>query len=411
MELPVLTVTQLNTYIKSLIDGDANLNALFIRGEISNFKRHTSGHLYLTLKDESSRLSAVMFRFHAMKLRFLPRDGMQVIARGRISVYDRDGKYQLYIEELHPDGVGDLSVAYEQLKERLAAEGLFDPAHKKPLPQFPRRVGVITSPTGAAVQDIMTVLARRFPVADIVFCPVQVQGAGAAGEICAALDQINAGNAADVVILGRGGGSIEDLWAFNEESVARAVYRSQLPVISAVGHETDFTICDFVADVRAATPSAAAELAVPDAHEVAVRLSACRSRITAGLSAVLDRGRRRLAAVEEHPCFQEPLRLIEADRQRLDDGAAALNSQLNARMEEKRRALSAGASALDLLSPLKILSRGYSIAQTADGAVLTSMNAVSPGNTIVLRVSDGILECTVDQITPVTEDVTNGTNI
>ena len=411
MDLPVLSVTQLNTYVKSLIDGDIRMNALFIRGEISNFKRHTSGHLYLTLKDENSRLSAVMFRSNAVRMRFLPQDGMRVIARGRISVYDRDGKYQLYIEEMHPDGIGDLSAAYEQLKERLKSEGLIDREHKKPLPPYPERVGVITSPTGAAVHDIMTVLARRFPAADIVFCPVQVQGDEAAGEICGALERMNAMQAADVLILGRGGGSMEDLWAFNEEPVARAVFCSQIPVISAVGHETDFTICDFVADVRAATPSAAAELAVPDVHEVAARLALLRAAMTAGLSSVLEQGKRRLSAVRERPCFQNPLRLVETGRQRLDEEEGLLAAKMAERMEEKRRSLASRATELELLSPLKVLARGYSIAETLDGRVLSSMKGISPGDPIILRMSDGTIDCTVDQIRPNMEDVKNGKNI
>lgn len=405
MNLPVLSVTQVNTYIKSLIDGDRNLSDIFIRGEISNFKRHSSGHLYLTLKDENSRLPAVMFRFNAAKMRFLPQDGMRVLVRGRISVYDRDGKYQLYIEEMHPDGVGDLSVAYEQMKERLAAEGLFDEAHKKALPRYPQRVGVITSPTGAAVHDIITVLSRRFPVASLILCPVHVQGDEAVGDICEALDRFNRMRAADVIILGRGGGSVEDLWAFNEEPVARAVYRSQIPVVSAVGHETDFTICDFVADVRAATPSAAAELAVPDARELMARLAGFRLKMVADLSANLEAKKSRLSAIGNMSCFKNPLSLIESRRQQLDERSSDLEAGIHRVAEEKRRALSAAAASLELLSPLKILGRGYSIALGAEKQIIKSINDTQKGESIVLRVTDGQIWCTVDQVGPKTEEL------
>lgn len=404
MDLPILSVTQLNTYIKSLLDGDANLSNLFIRGEISNFKRHTSGHLYLTLKDENSRLPAVMFRSNAMKMRFMPQDGMQVIARGRISVYDRDGRYQLYIEEMHPDGVGDLSVAYEQLKDKLAAEGLFAQEHKKPLPPYPQRVGVITSATGAAVHDIITVLARRYPVANLILCPVHVQGTEAAGEICEALDRFNRQRAADVIILGRGGGSIEDLWAFNEESIARAIYRSEIPVISAVGHETDFTICDFVADVRAATPSAAAELAVPDLRELKARLAGFQIKMTSDLSALLEAKKARLSLVSTSQCFKNPMYAIENRRQRLDESTAAFESAIRNGLTAKRDKLSAAAASLELLSPLKVLARGYSIASGADGQVIRSIKDTQKGEPIVLRVTDGRVFCSVDRVAPPMEE-------
>ena len=404
MDLPVLSVTQVNTYIKSLIDGDANLADLFIRGEVSNFKRHSSGHLYLTLKDENCRLPAVMFRFNAGRLRFLPQDGMRVIARGRISVYDRDGRYQLYIEEMHPDGVGDLSVAYEQLKERLAAEGLFAQEHKKPLPRYPRRMGVITSPTGAAVHDIITVLSRRFPVADLILCPVHVQGDEASGEICEALERFNRLRAADVIILGRGGGSIEDLWAFNEESVARAVYRSEIPVISAVGHETDFTICDFVADVRAATPSAAAELAVPDSRELMARLAGFHLKMVAGLSASLEAKKGRLAAVAGTNCFKNPHALIENRRQHLDACTDRLEASIRQVTGDRRQALTAAAASLELLSPLKILGRGYAIALGPQDHVIRSIKDTRKGESILLKVIDGQIRCTVDHTGPKTEE-------
>ena len=276
----VLSVSQLNRYIKMNFDADENLANIFISGEISNFTNHyRTGHLYFTLKDDSSAVRAVMFNSSAKRLKFMPEDGMKVIARGRVSVYEASGQYQLYVDDMQPDGVGALNLAYEQLKEKLQKEGLFSELHKKPLPPYPEKVGVITSPTGAAVRDIINVLGRRFSYAEIVFCPVLVQGDGAHLQLTDAVNLFNSERAADVIIIGRGGGSIEDLWEFNDEGLARAVYNSEIPVISAVGHETDFTICDFVADMRAPTPSAAAELAVPDANELQYALSALKNRM------------------------------------------------------------------------------------------------------------------------------------
>ena len=286
----VLTVSQINTYVKSLIDGDDNLQNLYVAGEISNFTNHyRTGHFYFTLKDERAALKAVMFRSAAQRLRFLPEDGMRVIIRGNVSLFERDGVYQLYCEDMQPDGAGALAVAFEQRKQKLAAMGLFDEAHKKPLPRFPKRIGVVTSPTGAAVHDIQTVLERRFPAAEIIFAPVQVQGELAAPQISAAIEEFNRKKAADVLIVGRGGGSIEDLWAFNEELVAHAVYESEIPIISAVGHETDTTIIDFVADLSAPTPSAAAELAVPDVREVLFALDGQLDDLTGAMEGVLQR--------------------------------------------------------------------------------------------------------------------------
>ncbi|MBQ3004952.1 MAG: exodeoxyribonuclease VII large subunit, partial [Clostridia bacterium] len=266
MKTPItITVSQLNAYLKSIIEYDDNLRDFYLKGEISNFTNHyRTGHLYMTLKDGESQVKAVMFRSAAQKLKFRPENSMQIIARGRISVYERDGQYQFYIEEMQPDGVGALALAFEQLKKKLENEGLFSKEYKKPIPEFPERIGVVTSPTGAAIQDILNVLGRRYPKAEVIFAPVQVQGDSASGQIAKAIFEFNQKKCADVLIVGRGGGSIEDLWAFNEEVVARAVFASKIPIISAVGHETDFTICDFVADLRAPTPSAAAELATPD---------------------------------------------------------------------------------------------------------------------------------------------------
>ena len=292
----VLTIGQLNAYVKSLLDGDDNLNHVYVSAEISNFTNHyRTGHFYFSLKDENAVIRAVMFRSSAQRLKFLPQDGMRVIVRGRVSLYERDGQYQLYVDDLQPDGVGALNLAYEQLKEKLSKEGLFAPERKKTLPRYPMRVGVVTSPTGAAVRDIINVLSRRFPLAQIILQPVQVQGADAPGQIADAIRLFNEKKAADVLIVGRGGGSLEELWAFNEEEVARAVAASEIPVVSAVGHETDFTICDFAADLRAPTPSAAAELCVPDAQGELARVQMLR-----------------------HSVFQLVQRRMESEQQRLD---------------------------------------------------------------------------------------------
>ena len=292
----VLTVSQINTYLKAVLDGDDNLQHIFVCGEISNFTNHyRTGHFYFTLKDEKAALKAVMFRSAAQRLRFLPEDGMRVIIRGSISLFERDGVYQLYCDDMQPDGAGDLSVAFEQRKKKLEEMGLFDPLHKKPIPSLPSRIGVITSPTGAAVHDILNVLERRFPFAAIVFCGVQVQGESAAPQIAEAIARFNELQAADVLIVGRGGGSIEDLWAFNEEIVAHAIFNSQIPVISAVGHETDFTIADFVADLRAPTPSAAAELASPDTRELLFQLDTMLDRLT---ERVLDKHQNKALRLE-----------------------------------------------------------------------------------------------------------------
>ncbi len=397
--MPVISVSQLNKYVKSLLEGDPRLAAVYISGEISNFTHHyQSGHLYMTLKDEGAAVKAVMFRGSASKLAFKPENGMKVIVRGRVSLYENTGSYQLYIEDMQPDGVGALQIAFEQLKKRLAAEGLFDENRKRPLPRYPMRVGVITSPTGAAVRDIFNVLGRRFPLARVVFCPVLVQGEGAAASIADAIRRFNRRQAADVLIVGRGGGSIEDLWAFNEELVARAVAGSAIPVISAVGHETDFTICDFVADLRAPTPSAAAELAVPDTARLRAEIAALAERLELGCRGVVTNCTRRLELLAQKRCLAEPAYYTEEQAMRLDyltrRFAAAARQPLGA----ADRRLAAAASKLDALSPLKVLGRGYAIGYGADGQVLHSVEQVAPDDAVRLRLTNGVLDCRVNTI-------------
>lgn len=394
----LLSVTQLNTYIRSLFDGDRNLSSVFVCGEISNFTDHyRSGHLYLSLKDEKSVIRAVMFSRSAARLRFRPADGMRVIARGRVSVYEASGQYQLYIEDMQPDGLGALELAFEQLKAKLEAEGLFAKERKRPIPPYPERIGVVTSPTGAAVHDILTILARRFPLASVVFCPVLVQGEGAAPQIVDALKRFSRLRCADVVILGRGGGSLEDLWPFNEESVARAVAACGIPVISAVGHETDYTICDFAADLRAPTPSAAAELAVPDCRELIGDIEYRRALMRSAVSSAVEAARARLDALASARALRSPLDFVEARRMQADRLAERLNGAAARKVSEAETALSAAAGKLNALSPLAVLSRGYSIA-SKNGAVISSVENLAEGDSVGVLVSDGEFSCTVNEI-------------
>ncbi len=397
--MKVISIGQLNRYVKTVLESDGNLAAVYIGGEISNFTHHyKSGHLYLSLKDDTALVKAVMFRGHASKLTFEPADGMKVIVRARVSLYEATGSFQIYIEEMQPDGVGALQMAFEQLKKRLAAEGLFDDSRKKSLPPYPSRVGVITSPTGAAVRDIFNVLGRRYPLAKVVFCPVLVQGEGAAASIASAIERFNTQQAADVLIVGRGGGSIEDLWAFNEEEVARAVAASVIPVISAVGHETDFTICDFVADLRAPTPSAAAELSVPDCGRLQSMVYALRDRLIVGLRARLDMSVRALELIRSKRCLSEPQYYIEEQAMRLDMLTRRFASAAQRSLAVADRRLATEASKLDALSPLKVLGRGYAIGYTADGQALDSVYGVAVGDTVKWTLSDGCLDCTVNSI-------------
>lgn len=398
--MKVISITQLNTYVKSLLEGDKNLASVYIGGEISNYTNHyKSGHLYMSLKDEGALVRAVMFRGHASKLEFVPENGMKVIVRARVSLYEKDGSFQIYIEEMQPDGVGALQVAYEQLKKKLAAEGLFDEARKRPLPRYPSRIGVITSPTGAAVRDIFNVLGRRYPLADIMFVPVLVQGDGAPPQLIRALEHINKAASADVIIIGRGGGSIEELWAFNDEGVARAVAASAIPVISAVGHETDFTICDFAADLRAPTPSAAAELAVPDRTQLLAGLSRMHGLLLQCVRGSFELASQRLSSVQEKRCLRTPLYFVEEQEVRLDYLVRGMLHAGHQLISASDRRLAAVSGKLDALSPLKVLSRGYSISYRDGGkSVVNSVKDVSEGDRITMRVSDGDLGCIVDSI-------------
>lgn len=394
----VLTVTQLNTYLKSRFEGDENLAEIFITGEISNFTDHyRSGHLYFSLKDEKCVVRAVMFARNASRLRFVPEDGMKVIARGHVGIYEVTGQYQLYVEDLQPDGLGALNLAYEQLKTRLEKEGLFDPSRKKPIPKFPKNIGVVTSPTGAAVHDILTILERRYPLADVIFQPVQVQGDLAAPQIVKAIGQINKMRCADVIIVGRGGGSLEDLWPFNDESVARAVASSAIPVISAVGHETDYTICDFAADLRAPTPSAAAELAVPDREELLSGILAQRMRLRNAMEAKISEARALYLPLSESHVLRNPAENIELQRVRTDQLAERLRTAVLRKTEGEKQKLAATCGKLDALSPLAVLSRGYAAAFNESGKAVSSVSRVHINEKISVRFVDGSLGCTVNE--------------
>lgn len=396
----VLSVSQLNRYIKMNFDADENLANIFISGEISNFTNHyRTGHLYFTLKDDSAAVRAVMFNSSAKRLKFMPEDGMKVIARGRVSVYEASGQYQLYVDDMQPDGVGALNLAYEQLKEKLQKEGLFSELHKKPLPPYPEKVGVITSPTGAAVRDIINVLGRRFPYAEIVFCPVLVQGEGAHLQLTDAVNLFNSERAADVIIIGRGGGSIEDLWEFNDEGLARAVYNSEIPVISAVGHETDFTICDFVADMRAPTPSAAAELAVPDANELQYALSALKNRMFLNVSSGIADRRSRLEYLTSKGVLKSPDEMLSNRSQRLDTAFSKMLSSYENRIGGKKVEFISAATALSKLDPMSVLMRGFAFVSDENGKNVYSSQALAKGDKINVRFHDGSAVCEVKEIT------------
>ncbi len=397
LERQALSVTQVNLYIKEVMNRDDILADVLVKGELSNFKAHSSGHMYMSLKDETGVMRAVMFRGSAAKLRFQPKNGMKVVAHGRITVYERDGQYQLYIDDMQQEGVGDLYVAFEELKNKLNQEGLFEPGHKKALPKYPKRVGVVTAPTGAAIRDIINVLSRRFSYSDVVLYPVLVQGENAAQSIAEAIRYFNENNGADVLIVGRGGGSIEDLWAFNEEIVAREIYKSNIPIVSAVGHEIDFTIADFVADLRAPTPSAAAELVVPAQTELMEKFQNVYSRLYRQAERILERGRLRLKSLSERPVLLNPLQKLDEERMYLDRLYQDFTSAANRVLEQKKQRFGVEASKLNSLSPLGTLARGFSVAKGPDGNVIHSVDQVSVGDSITVMVADGRIVTTVDQ--------------
>ena len=395
----VLSVSQLNRYVKSRMDADENLFNVFLVGEISNFTDHyKTGHFYFSLKDEEAQIKAVMFRQNALKVKFRPENGLRVIVRVRVSLYEAAGSYQVFVDDMQPDGVGALNLAFEQLKERLEREGLFDAAHKKPLPRFPERIGVITSETGAAVQDILNILGRRFPYAQVVLAPVLVQGEGAPAQLIDALQSFNAFKNVDVIILGRGGGSAEDLWAFNDERLAYAVYRSQIPVISAVGHETDFTICDFVADLRAPTPSAAAELAVPDQMQLRAEIHTLLSRMQRTVTNNLREQRLRLEQSTQKSVLKNPNLYFDTKRMQLISVSTQFDALEKAILHRARIRLQENAAKLQALSPLSVLARGYSVTTLADGTVVHSANQLSENTEITVQLADGKAACTVKEI-------------
>ena len=392
----VFTVSELNGYVKRLLDSDEVLAQVTVRGELSNYKMYPSGHHYFTMKDPEGALRCVMFKGSAVKLRFKPENGMSVIAFGRVAVYPRDGAYQLYVNDLTPDGVGDLFVAYEQLKEKLHKEGLFDAEHKKPLPRYPGTIAVITSSAGAAVRDIIRVLGARWPLTKVIILPVRVQGVEAPPEIAGAIRYANAHNIADLIITGRGGGSLEDLWAFNDERVARAIFESRIPVISAVGHEPDVTIADFVADLRAATPSNAAELAVPDINDMRGGLAAVETRIAQAIRRELKSRRERLNDLINNRVMQSPKYYIDDKRQTLDRSHDRLVAAMRGEVYTKREQFARLASALDAMSPLKVLGRGYAIARDEGGKVVKKAADVKPGDKITVRLKKDEIKCVVE---------------
>ena len=398
MAQQILSITQINEYIRSKMDTDALLNGIAVRGVISNYKVYPSGHHYFTLKDEGAALKCVMFKGNALRLRFRPDNGMKVIAMGKISVYPRDGAYQLYCSAMAMDGIGDLYAAFEQLKKKLEAQGLFDPAHKKPLPKYPGTIGIVTSSAGAAVHDMLRILRKRYPLSRVRLLPVRVQGAEAPAEIAGAIRYANLHHLADLLIVGRGGGSIEDLWAFNDEQVAYAIYESDIPVISAVGHEPDVTISDFVADLRAATPSNAAELAVPDQDALRQTLDSMSSAMATALSRQLTAARRHYQLLAAHPALQSPVNYLEQRRKSLEILKNKLVSAQNQGISLRKQRYIAVTAKLDAMSPLKVLTRGYAMAQTEDGTVLRSVTQAHPGDQIQISVSDGKLSAAVTDV-------------
>lgn len=395
MENNVLSITQVNEYIRSRMDSDPLLTAVAVRGEISNYKLYPSGHHYFTLKDENAALRCVMFKGNAFRLKFRPENGMKIIAFGKISVFPRDGAYQLYCTALTVDGIGDLHAAFEQLKKKLEAQGLFDEAHKKPIPKYPAVIGIVTSPAGAAVHDMIRILRKRFPLSKVRLIPVRVQGAEAPGEIASAIYYANHFKLADVLIVGRGGGSIEDLWAFNEEVVAKAIYESSIPVISAVGHEPDVTISDYVADLRAATPSNAAELSVPDQDVLHQTLDAMNETMTSVLCRQIQSGRMHLKALSAGSALRSPKSYIDSRKKALELLQGKMISGYNDSLNKNKQRYFMNTAKLDALSPLKVLTRGYSVAKSAEGTVISSVSQIKKDDRVSVTVSDGSFFATV----------------
>ena len=398
MEQKIFDVSEVNDYIKTIMDGDGLLSGLTIRGEISNYKVYPSGHHYFSLKDAGGAIRCVMFRGSAAALRFRPENGMKVLASGRISVFPRDGAYQLYCQRLTPEGVGDLYVAFEQLKKKLQAEGLFDPAHKKPLPPFPQRIAIVTSAAGAAIHDMLRILGKRYPLAKVILLPVRVQGVEAPAEIAGAIRYVNRFQLADLIITGRGGGSMEDLWAFNDERVARMIYLSQIPVISAVGHEPDVTISDFVADLRAATPSNAAELAVPEQGELRERIAALRLRLAQAEERRLKLIRQQVEKLQSARVLQNPKNYLEDRRLLLDFQQNKLTAAMRQLVLKKQQDFVARRTALEAMSPLRVLSRGYAMTRDSAGRVVTDAAALKPGEIITVTLRNGEVDAAVREI-------------
>ena len=397
MEQHIFGVTEVNHLVKLLLDNEPMLANVAVRGELSNHKIYPSGHHYFTLKDPEGSLRCVMFKGSAMKLRFRPENGMKVVVTGRITVFPRDGAYQLYCNTLTPEGAGDLAVAFEQLKAKLHAEGLFDPEHKKPLPAYPERIAVITSSAGAAVHDMIRILRRRYPLAKVILLPVRVQGAEAPPEIVGAIRYANRWKVADLIITGRGGGSVEDLWAFNDERVARAIYESELPVISAVGHEPDVTIADYVADARASTPSNAAEIAVPDQEELRRWLWGAEERLAQSELQRLERLRQKLGTLAGKRVMTDQLAYVQDKRMELVHVQQRLGDLAGVFLGQKKQQFGTLAASLDAMSPLKVLGRGYAMAQNGNGQILKSYRDVEPGERVKVTLGEGGFSCTVEE--------------
>ncbi len=394
----IVSVAELNLYTKKLLESDGFISDIYVRGELSNFKIYSSGHLYFSLKDEKAALAGVMWRSYASKLPFVPKDGLKVIAHGRISLYEDSGRYQIIVDDLQPDGIGSLYYAYEQLKQKLRDEGLFDEKNKKSLPRYPKRVGIITSPTGAAIRDMTRILGRRFPLAEMLLYPSLVQGNGAAEQLASGIRYFNEKRNVDVIIIGRGGGSIEDLWEFNNEILAREIFASEIPVISAVGHESDFTICDFVADVRASTPSAAAELAVPEQAELYMRLENAKRKLELLASSCVESRRKRLTVLSSSPFLRSPMNFIDTKRMKVTQILERLDGNLGRIFERKKSIYKEKVTALEALSPLAVLSRGYGASYDSHGKLIKSVESVKCGETFRNILRDGEIIATVTDI-------------